>query len=107
VSLVRVCYHCGYPTSGDHDPSCRDANSGVVTVAKPTAPSEVDALRAEVKNLNARIADVGLLLPPDIEPNRQYGRLIPNGHILPTSQPDPTHYRLLGPWRPIEEATDG
>lgn len=51
VPLLRVCYHCGYPTPGRHATSCPDAGSGVVEVAKHTPPIEVAALRAEIASL--------------------------------------------------------
>jgi len=48
------------------------------------------------------LAEAGLLLPPDVEAHRQYGRKMPNGRVLASSLPDPTHYRLNGPWRPVD-----
>lgn len=53
VPLLRVCYHCGYPTPGRHASSCPDADSGVVEVSKQAAPAEVAQLRAEVASLTA------------------------------------------------------
>ena len=47
------------------------------------------------------LADAGLLLPPDVEANRQYGRRMPNGLVLTSHLPDPTHYRLNGPWKEL------
>jgi chromosome segregation ATPase len=55
VPLLRVCYHCGYPTPGRHASSCPDAESGVVTVVKPIIPAEVDALRRQVAALTAEL----------------------------------------------------
>lgn len=49
------------------------------------------------------LADVGLLARPDIEANLQYGRLMPNGRVLASSLPDPTHYRINGPWVAVSE----
>lgn len=49
------------------------------------------------------LADAGVLTPPDIEPNRQYGRRRADGLLLATSLPDPTHYRLIGPWREVTD----
>lgn len=42
------------------------------------------------------------VLPDDVPDKRQYGRRTANGLVLATSLPDPTHYRLNGPWRPVD-----
>jgi hypothetical protein len=47
------------------------------------------------------LGDAGLLLPLDIERHRQYGRRVPSGLIVASIGPDPTHYRLNGPWREV------
>ena len=50
------------------------------------------------------LADAGLLLTAtDLEANRQYGRQMSNGRVLPSIHPDPTHYRLVGPWVAVNE----
>lgn len=51
----------------------------------------------------AVLADAGLLLPPNIESNRLYGRTWADGLILASGLPDPTHYRLVGPWVPVND----
>lgn len=48
------------------------------------------------------LAAAGLLLPLDTEARRQYGRQMPNGLVLASTHPDPTHYRLNGPWERLK-----
>lgn len=45
----------------------------------------------------------GRVLSEDLPENRQYGRRYDSSLVLATAAPDPTHYRLNGPWRPIGE----
>jgi hypothetical protein len=68
-----------------------------------TADIELARDRAEVaRAVLTALADAGLLLPPDVEAHRRYGRKMPNGLVLVSHLPDPTHYRLNGPWRPVD-----
>lgn len=60
---------------------------------------EVDLIRHVLDAL----ADAGLLMPPDAEENRQYGRLLLDGEVIPVTRLDPTHYRLTGPWLEVSE----
>jgi len=57
----------------------------------------------EARKVLTALADAGLLLPPDSEPNRVYGRRRADGLMLPSALPDPTHYRLVGPWVPVND----
>ena len=59
--------------------------------------------RREVHEVLTALADAGALLPPDVEPNRQYGRRTQNGRVIPSNLPDPTHYRINGPWVAVSE----
>lgn len=58
VPLIRVCFHCGYPTPGRHSTGCPDFNSGVVTVAAPYAPVEGAEKLRQILDLERRIAQL-------------------------------------------------
>lgn len=84
VQTVR-CTCAGWSMPFDH--------LGITEVAAEHRRHVAEAIRAAI---GARV------LPEDTEDHRQYGRLMPNGLVLTSHLPDPTHYRLLGPWLPVD-----
>ena len=78
-------------------------NGADLIEALSRAERERDQFRESALMYAAEVAELRTALPRDEEGNRQYGRLMPGGRVIPSSTPDPTHYRINGPWQPMSQ----